>query len=180
MKHTTDALHIDIVAIGILRHADQLVMVRQADQAGRRYWSLPGGLVEGGELADEGLKREVREESGVGVAGACTVAFLSHIDRPLTKLQTMVFGFEVEEWRGELKVGDPDGEVEEVALVPFVEACQRLRENGGWPGIQGPLLAYLEGRARVGTVWFYRESANDQQLASVSRPRGEPEMPIAS
>ena len=92
----------------------------------------------------------------------------------------MVFGFEVEEWRGELKVGDPDGEVEEVALVPFVEACQRLRENGGWPGIQGLLLAYLEGRARVGTVWFYRESANDQQLASVSRPRGEPEMPIAS
>ncbi len=163
MKHTTDAVDLDLVAIGILRQGDRLVMVRPLAEGGQQSWFLPGGLIEGGELAEEGLKREMREETGAEVIGAGQLAFLSHIDRPDQRAQTVIFGFAIEEWRGDLRIDDPDGEIEEVALVPFGEACQRLRDNGGWPGVQEPLLAYLEGKAAPGSLWFYREGSNGQQ-----------------
>jgi hypothetical protein len=51
-----------------------------------------------------------------------------------------------------------------VELVPCGEALHRLQQNGGWPGIQEPLLAYLGGAARAGTLWFYREDSHGQHL----------------
>jgi 8-oxo-dGTP diphosphatase len=165
-KHTSGAIALDLVAIGIVRRNDHLVMVRPVSEDGRRSWYIPGGLIEGGELADEGLKRELREETGVEVIGISRLAFMSHIDRPEQRMQTIVFGFDIPEWRGDLGIDDSDGEIEEVALVPFAEACQRLRDNGGWPGVQEPLLAYLEEKAAPGTLWFYREERTGQQRTS--------------
>ena len=164
-KHTTDAMDLDLVAIGILRREGRLVMVRPAREGNR--WYIPGGLIEGGELADEGLKRELREETGAEVIGTSLPVFISQIDRPAHRAQTIVFGFAISEWRGELRVDDPDGEIDEVALVPFGEACQRLRENGGWPGVQEPLLAYLEEKVAPGALWFYREGSHGQQRTSL-------------
>lgn len=163
-KHTTDAVDLDLVAIGILREGNQLVMVRSPSEGGHPRWLLPGGLIEGGELVEEGLKREVREETGVEVITAGPLAFLSHIDRPDQNAQTIVFAFAIEKWRGDLSIDDPDGEIEDVALVPLGEACRRLRDNGSWRGVQEPLLACLEGRATPGSAWFYREGPNGQQL----------------
>ena len=61
------------------------------------------------------------------------------------RAQTVVFAFEVAAWQGLLGSHDPDREVLDVELVPLVAAIRRLEGNGGWPGIQTPLLAYLRG-----------------------------------
>ena len=171
MRHTSDTMKIDHVALAILRHEDQIVMVQQhIAEADRLYWVLPGGLVEGGELITDALIREVKEEAGVQVNGIGRLVGLSQIDRPLQSTQSLFFVFEIEQWQGSLQSQDPDGEVHNVELVEQRRAIRRLQRNGGWPGIQQPLLAYLRGEVYPGTTWFYREGRDGQQLLTMLPP----------
>ncbi len=65
MRHTSDGIGVDHLALGILRHEDCLVLVQQqGDPNLPPYWVLPGGLVEAGELIVDALVREVQEEAG--------------------------------------------------------------------------------------------------------------------
>jgi len=123
------------------------------------YWVLPGGLVEAGELITEGLLREVQEEAGVQVQAIDRLACTCQIDRPALKNQVVAFIFEIGAWQGTLGAKDPDAEVLCVERVRLSEAMDRLAGNGGWPGIQEPLLAYLRGTTQPGSAWFYREDA---------------------
>ena len=61
-------------------------------------------------------------------------------------------------------------EAQGAELVPCAEAIRRLEVNGGWPGIQEPLWAYLRGEARAGTIWFYREDQGVQSLVASIAP----------
>src|SRR5579871_5153916 len=155
MPHTSDNVAIDLVALAILRHENKIVLVRQLVSAdGTSAWVIPGGLVEAGELIIEALIREAREEAGVQIETISHIACLSQIDRPAHSAQTVVYIFEVGKWRGEINCQDPDGEVLEAALVPLPEGIERIRGNGGWPGIQAPLLAYLQHEQKPGAIWF--------------------------
>jgi 8-oxo-dGTP diphosphatase len=170
MRHTSDGVAIDLVALGILRREDQVVLVeQQTPQDLKPCWVLPGGLVEAGELVVDALIREVREEAGVYITGDTQLACISQIDRPAHGAQTVVFIFEVQHWHGELGGDDPDAEILSADLAPRAQAIGRLEANGGWPGIQEPLLAYLRGEARMGSLWFYREGPDGQrQVADVA------------
>ena len=162
-----DNIAIDHLAIAILRQEDRVVLVQQqTPHDAQPYWVLPGGLVEAGELVTDALIREAQEEAGVQVTAIAHLAFCSQIDRPAHGAQTVAFVFEVGTWHGTLRNQDPDVEVIGVELVPFGEAIHRLQQNGGWPGIQAPLVAYLQGAARAGTLWFYREDADGQHLTA--------------
>ena len=171
MRHTSDNVAIDHLAIAILRRDDCVVLVQQqAPGEPRPYWVLPGGLVEAGELIADALIREVREEAGAHVTAIAQLVCLSQIDRPAHQMQTVAFIFEVGQWHGALQSNDPDAETIGAELVPYAEAISRLAANGGWPGIQEPLLAYLHGDARAGTVWFYREDPGGQLLVACVAP----------
>jgi len=166
MRHTSDNVAIDHLALAILRQEDDSVVLvqQQALHDVQPYWVLPGGLVEAGEFVVDALIREVQEEAGVQVVSIAHLGCCSQIDRPAHSTQVVVFIFEVGMWHGTLGQQDPDAEVLEVELVPYGEAIHRLRHNGAWNGIQAPLLAYLEGTAQAGTLWFYREDADGQHL----------------
>ncbi|HEX6291964.1 MAG TPA: NUDIX hydrolase [Herpetosiphonaceae bacterium] len=164
MRHTSDHVAIDLIALAIIRDADKIVLVQQQHRADLPpYWVLPGGLVEAGELVTEALIREVAEEAGVHVDALSHLACLSHIDRPAQRAQSIAFIFEAERWHGELASCDPDAEVLGVELVPLTEGISRLQSNGGWSGIQTPVLAYLRGERAAGANWFYREDGDGQQ-----------------
>lgn len=51
-------------ALCLLEHDGRILMLQQSH---RRGWTLPGGLVDRGETAAEGVCREVREEIGLRV-----------------------------------------------------------------------------------------------------------------
>jgi 8-oxo-dGTP pyrophosphatase MutT (NUDIX family) len=51
------------------RHDQILLLQRAEGTALAGQWFLPGGLVEAGELPDEGARRELREESGLEIEG---------------------------------------------------------------------------------------------------------------
>jgi 8-oxo-dGTP diphosphatase len=167
MRHTSNNIAIDHLAIAILRRDDCVVLVQQqAPGVAQPYWVLPGGLVEAGELIVDALIREVQEEAGAHVAAIGQLICISQIDRPAHQMQTVAFVFEVGQWDGALQFNDPDAETISAELVPFVEAIRRLESNGGWPGIQEPILGYLRGDAPAGTMWFYREDRGVQSLVA--------------
>jgi ADP-ribose pyrophosphatase YjhB (NUDIX family) len=51
---------------GILLRDDKILLVKQ--QVGKRAWSLPGGRLEHGESLEQGVIREIYEETGIVVA----------------------------------------------------------------------------------------------------------------
>jgi 8-oxo-dGTP diphosphatase len=154
------------ITIAVLRRHDQIVLVQQqALDDPKPYWVLPGGLVEPGELVAEALRREVREEASVHIDAIAHLAFVSQIDRPAHGTQTFAFVFEIGAWHGVLGSCDPDGEVVDVALMPLPDALEHLGSST-WSGIRDPLLCYLRDEAPAGTMWFYREHNNEQQLVA--------------
>ena len=50
----------------ILR-GDRVLLVERGREPLKGYWSLPGGVLEVGELAEDAVRREVREETGLDV-----------------------------------------------------------------------------------------------------------------
>lgn len=51
---------------GIVIQKDTILLLEQ-NVDNKRNWSLPGGGLEEGETLEEGLKRELQEETGIGV-----------------------------------------------------------------------------------------------------------------
>jgi len=57
-----------VVGVGLLvRDGDRIVLVKRERDPGKGCWSIPGGLLELGERARDGAKREIREETGLEV-----------------------------------------------------------------------------------------------------------------
>jgi 8-oxo-dGTP diphosphatase len=46
---------------------DRLLIVERGKEPLKGYWSIPGGIVEVGEKLEEGIRREVREETGLEI-----------------------------------------------------------------------------------------------------------------
>jgi len=57
-----------MVGIGaIILDGDRILMAKRGKQPLMGWWSLPGGALELGELLEDGVCREVREETGLEV-----------------------------------------------------------------------------------------------------------------
>ena len=46
---------------------DSILLVERGKEPLKGYWSLPGGLVETGEKLEDGVKREILEETGLRI-----------------------------------------------------------------------------------------------------------------
>jgi 8-oxo-dGTP diphosphatase len=51
----------------LIFEGSKILLVERAKDPLKGYWSLPGGIVETGETLDAGIRREVREETGLDV-----------------------------------------------------------------------------------------------------------------
>ncbi len=66
-----------VPAIGaIILRGEEILLIKRGNEPDKGKWSVPGGSVEFGETLTEGVKREVREETGLEIqvgdlAGVC-------------------------------------------------------------------------------------------------------------
>jgi 8-oxo-dGTP diphosphatase len=141
-----------LIAVGLIRRGDQLLMVRQGAPGEELLWSTPGGRVERGELVTEGLVRELREETGLRVNDPGRLAFVVQVDNRQDGWFATVWTFEVSKWQGELAIDDPDGYVSEIAWVPMAEALERL-ERISWHRLTA---RYLRGELEPRSLWLRR------------------------
>src|SRR5579862_5714255 len=90
------------VVAGILRHEGRILICRRrADQPHPLKWEFPGGKLEPGESAADGLTRELREELGIdAAAGAELMRY--EFAYPEKKPILLIF-IEVTGWHGAIE-----------------------------------------------------------------------------
>ncbi len=93
-----------IIVGGILEQDGEYLLVQEAKDKVRGKWNLPAGQLDAGETLVEGMKREVREESGFEVepTGVCQIG--SRV-RPDTVFAAIIFTTKIKS--GEIKF-DPE------------------------------------------------------------------------
>ena len=69
-----------LVGVGaLIVEAGKILLVRRAQEPLKGRWSIPGGLLELGEPLQDGVRREVREETGLEVEPTEPIEILDRI-----------------------------------------------------------------------------------------------------
>ena len=71
-----------ILGVGaLIFNRDRILLVERGKEPLKGYWSLPGGVLETGETLEEGVIREVREETGLDVKPVAVLEIFERIIR---------------------------------------------------------------------------------------------------
>lgn len=168
-----DARPVLLIASALIRRGTDVLLVQQRRQEPPRdYWSLPGGVVDPGELVTEAMAREVREESGLEVTDPGRLLYAVQHEKPAYGGPMIDFCFAVATWRGDVAPRDTD-EIVEARFVPPADAIALLQSAAGTADWYEPLAAALMDGAEAGALWLYRQQ-QDGRSDLVSRvPSGD-------
>ncbi|MEV5686518.1 NUDIX hydrolase [Streptomyces sp. NPDC052164] len=151
------------LVIGIVRQGNEILLVQEnLGVNGELLWSLPGGGVEDGELMNEALRRELREETGLLVGDPVRTAFLMHIDSEQHP-SALAVAFEIDECSGD--IAPKDGDIEQAAFFPLHDALKLLDELDSATQRE-PIVGYLTGAIAPGTTWLYRNRGEEETLVA--------------
>jgi 8-oxo-dGTP diphosphatase len=92
-----------------------ILLVERGREPLKGYWSLPGGLVESGELIEDAVKREVFEETGLRVKAVTRLEVFERIMRDTSgraEYHYVLVDYVCRVVSGDLRAGDDVSRVE--------------------------------------------------------------------
>jgi len=108
-----------LVGVGaVVWDGERVLLERRGQPPAQGSWSLPGGLIELGETAEEAIRREVTEECGIDVTVGPVLGLFEPIQRDPDKrirYHFVVVDFLVRYRSGETRAGDDAAELRWVA-----------------------------------------------------------------
>lgn len=99
----------------LILRKDSILLVERGRQPLKGYWSLPGGVLETGELLSAAVAREVREETGLDVLPVSVVEIFERIMRDkegMPEYHYVLVDYICRVRGGELKAGDDSKKAE--------------------------------------------------------------------
>lgn len=163
----------------LIRKSHEILLVQeQGREDAAPHWSVPGGVVEVGELLHEALAREVREETGLEVHSLSELAYVVQFDNPTRHqghetqgrgFSYTVFVFEIEEWSGELGESVSGDVVSDSQFLPIPDAITKFEELR-FRVMREPLIAYLRQEVAPGAMWLYRRDEDGGDSLVVRLP----------
>ena len=100
-----------LVVVGLLIQNNSVLLVRRAINPGKGLWGMPGGYVDMGEVVEEAVAREIREETGLETRARQLVCLLSEAGLP-----QVLAVYEMEMVSGSIV---PGSEVMDAAFFPL-------------------------------------------------------------
>jgi ADP-ribose pyrophosphatase YjhB (NUDIX family) len=93
----------------VILRGDEILLVERGREPLKGYWSLPGGVLEVGELAEAAVQREVLEETGLRVTIRGLVKVFERIQRDAggrPEYHYVLLDYFCEPTGGDLRAGD--------------------------------------------------------------------------
>lgn len=112
-----------VVGVGAIIICDgKILLEKRKGEPGKGKWSVPGGLVELGERAEDAVVREVKEETGLDVANPALIDVVDNIvldENGEVKYHFVIIDYFVQLKGGEMQAAD---DADELRWVPLNEA----------------------------------------------------------
>ena len=106
------------VAVGVIRDPQRGIFLARRSSSSHmaNKWEFPGGKIEKDETAEQALKRELMEETGIEVMSAQAIG---QADHTYEDVHVTLHFFLVDQWQGEPwgKEGQPHRWVSQKALI---------------------------------------------------------------
>jgi ADP-ribose pyrophosphatase len=119
-----------MVGVGaLIIHDSDILLVKRRNPPNAGKWSVPGGLVELGETAEEAIRREVREELGIEVEVGRVFTVVSSIELDASekvRYHFVIVDYVANPFEGRIRLNDEssdygwfgDAEVRRLEMAP--------------------------------------------------------------
>jgi len=120
----------------IIFDGDSALLVERAGEPLKGWWSIPGGLLETGEMLEDAVRREVREETGLTATAIAKLADIKYVyvrswgdkQRVFKIVSFYLLRYQagrIDEIAPEMRV-----EVKRAVWIPLEEAARKLTYRG--------------------------------------------------